>query len=89
MNYYYGLLLVFAIIAYMIAVDSNVAQYVVLLWKMLGVQFNRFIFILKFKPRLMWDTWNLKRTIKGKKKDWADVAAEELAQELDRKNKTD
>ena len=84
MTYYYTLLLIFAIIAYMISVDSNVAQYLILLWKLIGVQFRRFIFILQFKPRLMWDTWNLKRTIAGKKKDWADVAAEKLAQELDK-----
>lgn len=89
MTYYYALLFVFAIIAYMIAVDANVAQYITLLWKLAGVQIRRGIFILKFKPRLMWDTWNIKRTIKGKKKDWADVAAEQLAQELDITDKTD
>jgi len=86
MTHYYGLLIIFAILAYIIVVDSNVSQYIVLLWKMLGVQFNRFIFILKFKPRLVWDTWNLKRTIKIKKKDWDNVADEELVQELDTKN---
>jgi hypothetical protein len=31
----------------------------------------------------MWDTWNIKRTIAGKKNDWADVAAKKLAQDLD------
>lgn len=89
MTYYYGLLIVFAIVAYMIAVDANVAQYITLLWKLAGVQIRRGIFILKFKPRLMWDTWNIKRTIRGRKKDWADVAAEQLAQELDITDKTD
>ena len=83
MAYYYTLLIIFAVIAYMIVVDSNVAQYIILLWKLVGVQIRRGIFILTFKPRLMWDTWNIKRTIAGKKKDWADVAAEKLAKELD------
>lgn len=83
MTYYYALLLVFAIIAYMIAVDSNVSQYIILLWKLAGVQIRRGIFILTFKPRLMWDTWNIKRTIAGRKNDWADVAAKKLAQDLD------
>lgn len=83
MAYYYTLLIIFAVIAYMIAVDANVAQYIILLWKLVGVQVRRGIFILTFKPRLMWDTWNIKRTIAGRKKDWADVAAEKLAQDLD------
>lgn len=89
MAYYYTLLIIFAVIAYMIAVDSNVAQYIILLWKLAGVQIRRGIFILTFKPRLMWDTWNIKRMIKSKKKDWADVAAEKLAQDLDIRRETD
>lgn len=84
MIYYYSLLIVFAVIVYMMMVDQNVAVYIDLLWKLLGVQFRRFLFILKFKPRLMWDTWNLKRTIKGKKNDWADQVASEIIKERDK-----
>lgn len=89
MTYYYTLILIFAIITYMIVVDSNVAQYIILLWKLAEVNIRRGIFLIKFYPRLMWDTFNIKRTIKGKKKDWADVAAEKLAQDLDIKRETD
>jgi hypothetical protein len=89
MIYYYTLLIIFAVVAYMIAVDANVAQYIILLWKLAGIQIRRGIFILTFKPRLMWDTWNIKRTIAGRKKDWADVAAEKLAHDLDIKRETD
>lgn len=84
MTYYYILLTIFAILCYMIVVDANVSAFIVLLWKYVGVQINRFIFILKFKPRLMWDTWNLKRTIKGKKGDWADLEAEKILKDLDK-----
>jgi cytochrome b561 len=83
MTYYYTLLLIFGVITYMIVVDPNVAKYIVLLWKLAEVNIRRGIFLIKFYPRLMWDTFNIKRTIKGKKKDWANVAAEKLAQELD------
>lgn len=77
------LLLIFTTIAYMMVVDQNVAQYIVLLWKLAHVNIRKGIFLLKFYPRLMWDTWNIKRTIVGKKSDWADVTARKLAQELD------
>lgn len=84
MIYYYSLLVVFAVIVYMMTVDQNVATYIDLLWKLAGVQFRRFLFIIKFKPRLMWDTWNLKRTIKNNKKDWASVSAEEIIKDRDK-----
>jgi hypothetical protein len=83
MNYYYTLLLIFGIITYMIVVDSNVAQFIVLLWKLAEVNIRRGIFLIKFYPRFMLDTLNMKRIIKGKKDDWADVAARKLAQDLD------
>lgn len=83
MTYYYTILIVFAFITYIIAVDPNVMEYFILLMKLVGVQIRRGIFIVKFYPRLMWDTWNIKRTIAGRKKDWANVAAEKLAQDLD------
>lgn len=67
----------------MIVVDANVGAFIILLWKYAGVQFRRFLFILTFKPRLVWDTWNLKRTIKGKKGDWADREAEKILKDLD------
>ena len=83
MTYYYTLLLIFGIITYMIVVDSNVAQFIVLLWKLVQVNIRRGIFLIKFYPRFVLDTMNIKRIIKGKKDDWADVTARKLAQDLD------
>lgn len=62
--YYYALLLVFGVIAYMIIVDRNVADYVILLWKILKLQVARSIFFLKFYPKLRWDTFWLKQKSK-------------------------
>lgn len=62
--YYYGLLLVFGVVAYMIVVDKNVAIYIVLLGKLVKLNINRFIFWLKFYPRLRFDTFWLKRKSK-------------------------
>ena len=62
--YYYGLLLVFGVIAYMIVVDKNVAAYIILLGKLAKLQINRFIFWVKFYPRLRFDTFWLKRKSK-------------------------
>lgn len=76
MNYYYTWFALFAIIAYVIVVDPNVAKYITLLWKLAVVNFHRFIWV-KFYPRLRWDTWNLKRM--GEKR------ARELRKELDMK----
>lgn len=62
--YYYGLLLVFGVVAYMIVVDKNVAIYIVLLGKLAKLNINRFIFWVKFYPRLRFDTFWLKRKSK-------------------------
>lgn len=62
--YYYGLLLVFGVVAYMIIVDKNVAAYIILLGKLAKLQVNRFIFWVKFYPRLRFDTFWLKRKSK-------------------------
>lgn len=62
--YYYGLLLVFGVVAYMIVVDKNVATYIILLGKLAKLQVNRFIFWIKFYPRLRFDTFWLKRKSK-------------------------
>lgn len=62
--YYYGLLLVFGVVAYMIVIDKNVAIYIVLLGKLAKLNINRFIFWLKFYPRLRFDTFWLKRKSK-------------------------
>ena len=63
-TYYYALLLLFGVIAYMIVVDKNVADYIVLLWKILKLQVSRGVFFLKFYPKLRWDTFWLKQKSK-------------------------
>lgn len=69
MYYYYTLLFIFAIIAYMIAVDSNVATYVVLLFKLLRINIIRMSFMVKMYPRLLFDSWSIKRRLDKSRKD--------------------
>lgn len=64
MYYYYGLLIVFGVVAYMIIVDKNVAAYIILLGKIAKLKVSRFWFWLKFYPRLQFDTFWLKRKSK-------------------------
>lgn len=68
MYYYYTLLFIFAIIAYMIAVDSNVATYVVLLFKLLRINIIRMSFMVKMYPRLLFDSWSIKRRLDKSRK---------------------
>lgn len=58
--YYVSLLGLFLVVAYMMYVDPNVSKFIVLLWKMAVIQYHRFVFWLKFYPRLRYDTFILK-----------------------------
>jgi hypothetical protein len=69
MYYYYTLLFIFALVAYMIAVDSNVATYVVLLYKLLRINIIRMTFMVKMYPRLLFDSWSIKRRLDKSRKD--------------------
>ena len=60
-TYYITIITVFGILAYVIYADANAAEYTVLMWKLFRLSTNRFIFWLKFYPRLRWDTYMLKR----------------------------
>jgi hypothetical protein len=60
-NYYTGLLGVFAIIFYVIIIDKNVADFIILCLKALRVNVSRTIFYIKIYPRLRLDTFLLKR----------------------------
>lgn len=66
--YYYTLLAIFAVVAYMMVLDPNVGKYVILLTKMARVKVSRAIFWLKFYPRLRYDTavlkWKSQRILK-------------------------
>ena len=71
--YYYILLTIFGVIAYMIIVDKNVAAYIILLGKVAKLKISRFIFWVKFYPRLRFDTFWLKqkskKVLKQRKED--------------------
>ena len=69
MYYYYTLLFIFALVTYMIAVDSNVATYVVLLYKLLRINIIRMPFMVKMYPRLLFDSWSIKRRLDKSRKD--------------------
>ena len=58
--YYTVLLGVSAVIAYIIYVDPNVSEFIVLLCRMGLINFRRFIFWLKLYPKLRYDTAILK-----------------------------
>lgn len=45
------LLIVFAVIAYMVIVDKNVGDYLILLFKMIRVNIERFYWMVRFHPR--------------------------------------
>lgn len=78
--YYYSLFLVFTVIAVMIVLDPNVGDYIILLTKVLKLNFERFIWMIRFHPKnpvgryLMW-----RRSLK---------LAKELQKEFD-KNKNE
>lgn len=48
--YYYILLAIFAIIAYMMIVDKNVAAYIDLLFKIFKINIERFFWMVKYHP---------------------------------------
>ena len=49
-TYYYFLFLVFTIIAAMIVLDNNVGVYITLIFKILKVNTERFVWMIKFHP---------------------------------------
>ncbi len=63
-SFYYASFAIFAVIAYMIVMDKNVADYIILLLKLAQVNTRRFIFWIQFYPKLKYDTWKLKRSMK-------------------------
>jgi hypothetical protein len=71
--YYYILLTLFAITCYMIIVDQNVATYIDLQRKMLGLNLRRFYWMIKFHPKnpitnlIM--KWNYAKILRDLKKD--------------------
>lgn len=50
-TYQVSLLIVFGIIGYMIVVDKNVSDYLILLYKMLKLKFERIFWMIKLHPK--------------------------------------
>lgn len=77
-TYYYTLFLVFTVIAAMIVIDSNVGVYFLLLLKILKVNTERLIWMIRFHPNNFITTW-----IQNRK--YAKIA-KELEEEFRNKN---
>lgn len=50
--YQYVLLIIFGVMAYFIIIDPNVGAYLTLVFKMIGINIQRFLWMLRFHP--MW-----------------------------------
>lgn len=50
-SYYYFLLTLFSIAIWLIVVDPNVSHYINLLFKLVGVNYRKFVWILKYHPQ--------------------------------------
>jgi hypothetical protein len=70
----YGLLLVLGIIAYIMIIDQNVAEYLLLVFKMMKLNMVRLLWMIRFHPNNFITTW-----IQNRKYD---RMAKELEKEL-------
>jgi hypothetical protein len=79
-TYYYTLFIAFSIIAIMIVIDQNVGDYMLLVFKMIKLNFERMMWSIRFHP--FWISnpvgkwWMMRKYIR---------TVEELAQELSKK----
>ena len=53
----YGLLLVLGIIAYIMIIDQNVADYFLLVFKMIKLNMVRLLWLIRFHPNNFITTW--------------------------------
>jgi len=51
MNFYYSILFVFSVLIYIIAVDKNVSDAIVLVFKSLQIKLERLYWMIRFHPR--------------------------------------
>jgi hypothetical protein len=70
----YGLLLVLGIVLYVMIIDQNVAEYLLLVFKMMKLNVVRFLWMIRFHPNNFITTW-----IQNRKYD---RMAKELEKEL-------
>lgn len=59
--YYYGLFLAFAIVAYMIVADKNVADFIILLYKLVGIKIRRLKWLIVYHPKNPITNWLMNR----------------------------
>ena len=58
MDYYYYLsILIFSIIGFMIVIDPNTGLYFTLMFKLLNINFQRLIWMIRFHPNNFITTW--------------------------------
>lgn len=82
-SYYLFLLVCFAIGLYIITVDPNAAEYLLLTLSRIRINLSRFWFLLRMYPRLRYETFLLKRSMHKVSKKHIKMA-EELLQELNK-----
>ncbi len=56
-TYYYTLFIAFTIIATMVVLDNNVGVYITLIFKILKVNTERLVWMIKFHPNNFITTW--------------------------------
>jgi hypothetical protein len=50
-SFNYGILLIFAVIAYMMIMDPNINEYITLIFKILKVNTKRMLWMIRFHPK--------------------------------------
>ena len=53
----YGLLLVFGIVVYIMVIDQNVADYLLLVFKMMKLNIVKLLWMIRFHPNNFITTW--------------------------------
>jgi hypothetical protein len=69
-TYYYSLLLLFAIVVYMMAVDENVGKWIWLQFQLLRINIIKRWFVLTLGIRIRYDNYKLKRALEKIRKDY-------------------
>jgi hypothetical protein len=77
-NYHYALFLIFSIIGVMIVIDANVADYIVLLTRIVKLNFERVFWMIRLHPKNPISNFMMNRKY--------DKIAKELEEEFRKKN---
>jgi hypothetical protein len=82
-SYYYSLLILFGVGLYILSVDQNASDYLLLTLSRIRINLSRFWFLLRMYPRLRYETFLLKRSMHKVSKKHIKMA-EELLQDLNK-----